>query len=361
MQSSKSKEFVESALPLVILLALFLTAFRTLQPFLPAIIWGIILSVSLRPVHDRLVVRLYGRRGLATLVVGTLMILILVVPIVGLSRTLIAFMPDAIQWISDVGISQIGSSDTPASSTASVSEHFTILWASLSEDLQFIRTHFSDELRPIAFWMIAEGRLVGSFALEFALGVLLATILLHRARPMGQAVESFVERVGGKFGREIIVRSIQTIRSTVFGLLGSAAAQTAVASFAYWLSGAPHWPILSLLTFILGMVQIGPILIWLPLSIWLWADGQTAMSIFVAAWGFFAISLTDNVVKTLVLAKGADLPAILAFLGAIGGLIVWGIVGLFLGPVMVAVCYQITITWLRSDIDAARASDTTPE
>jgi len=289
------------------------------------------------------------------------MTLILVVPIVGLSRTLIAFMPDAIQWISDVGGPRLGASDTPASSSAGVSEHLSVFWMGLSEDLQYIRTHFSDELRPIAFWMIAEGRMVGSFVLEFALGVLLATILLYRAKPMGQAVESFVERVGGKFGREIVDRSIQTIRSTVFGLLGSAAAQTAVASFAYWLSGAPHWPILSLLTFILGLVQVGPILIWLPLSIWLWADGQAAMSIFMAVWGLFAIGLTDNVVKTLVLAKGADLPAILAFLGAIGGLMVWGIVGLFLGPVMVAVCYQIALTWLRSDIYAAKASDTTPE
>ena len=361
MQSGKSKELLESALPLVILLTLFLIAFRTLQPFLPAIVWGIILSVSLRPVHDGFVSRMSGRRGLATLVVSTLMILILVVPIVGLSRALIAFMPDAIQWISDVGGPSLVPSDTNGATGMGISDRFATIWASLSEDLQYIRNHFSAELRPIAFWMIAEGRMVGSFVLEFALGVLLATILLHRARPMGQAVESFVERVGGAFGKDMVVKTVQTIRSTVFGLLGSAAAQTAVASFAYWFAGAPHWPILSLLTFMLGLVQVGPILIWLPLSIWLWSDGEIAMSIFMSLWGFFAIGLTDNVVKTLVVAKGADLPAILAFLGAIGGLIVWGIVGLFLGPVMVAVCYQITLTWLRSDLDAAKASESAPE
>ena len=129
----------------------------------------------------------------------------------------------------------------------------------------------------------------------------------------------------------------------------AAAAQTTVASFAYWLAGAPHWPILSLLTFVLGLIQIGPILIWLPLSIWLWIDGQIAMSIFVSGWGLLFVSLTDNVVKAMVLARGANLPAILAFLSALGGLIAWGIVGLFLGPVMVAVCYQIIRSWLQVD------------
>ena len=135
--------------------------------------------------------------------------------------------------------------------------------------------------------------------------------------------------------------------------LTSAAAQTAVASFAYWLAGAPHWSILSLFTFMLGLIQIGPILIWLPLSIWLWVDGQIGMSIFVSVWGLIVVGLTDNVVKTLVVARGANLPAILAFLGAIGGLITWGIVGLFLGPVIVAVCYQIILSWLRSDLAVA--------
>ena len=135
----------------------------------------------------------------------------------------------------------------------------------------------------------------------------------------------------------------------MFGVVGSAAAQAAVASFAYYLAGAPHWPILSLLTFILGLIQIGPMLIWVPVAIWLWVNGQTGMSLFVAGWGLVVVGLTDNVVKTLVVSRGADLPAILAFLGAIGGLLTWGIVGLFLGPVIVAVCYQVMLQWLHHE------------
>ena len=349
MPPNKIGDLIEGALPLFILLTIFFIAFATLQPFLPAIIWGIILSVSLRPFYDRLTRKLGNRRKLSTLIIAILMTLILVLPMLGLSRALIAFIPDAISWISETGTPKLlptGEITRPASGFEG---KISSLWAELTGDLQYIRDHFSVELRPVAFWLIAEGRLVGSFVIEFALGVLLAGILLHRARVLGQAFEGFVARVGGSFGSGIVNRSVQTIRSTVFGLLGSAAAQSAVASFSYYIAGAPHWQILSLLTFILGLIQIGPILIWIPLSAWLWYDAQLGMSVFVALWGLIVVGLTDNVVKTLVVSKGADLPAILAFLGAIGGLLTWGIVGLVLGPVIVAVCYQIILQWL--DID----------
>ena len=105
-----------------------------------------------------------------------------------------------------------------------------------------------------------------------------------------------------------------------------------------------------MLTFVLGLIQIGPALIWLRLSIWLWSDGQIGMFVSVSLWGLIVVGLSGNVVKTLVVSKGSDIPAILAFLGAIGGLVTWGIVGLFLGPVIIAVCYQITLAWLHSDL-----------
>jgi len=354
MRPNKIGALVEGALPLFILFAIFLTAFATLQPFLPAMIWGIILSVSLRPFHDHLTMRLGNRRKLSTLITVVMMTLILILPMLGLSRALIAFIPDAISWMSEVGAPKLLPTGEIARPAIGFGGKISSMWTELSGDLQFIREHFSVELRPVAYWLISEGRLVGSFVIEFALGVLIAAILLHRGIALGQAFEGFVARVGGSFGSGIVKRTVQTIRSTVFGLLGSAAAQSAVASFSYYLAGAPHWPILSLLTFILGLIQIGPVLIWLPLSAWLWIDGQVGMSVFVGLWGLVVVGLTDNVVKTLVVSKGADLPAILAFLGAIGGLITWGIVGLILGPVIVAVSYQIILQWLEIEDATAR-------
>lgn len=351
MPSFKTSELVDGVLPVVILFILFLVAYTTLQPFLPAIIWGIILSVSLRPFHDRMTERFGNHRLLSTLFITLLMTLVMILPILGLSRALITFIPDAISWVSETGAPALIPKGETAQPDTGIQGKAVAMWTEALADLQYIRAHFSAELKPVLFWLIGEGRLVGTFVIEFALGVLLAAILLHRAKAVGLALEAFLARVGGAFGRDIVTKSVQTIRSTVFGVVGSAAAQAVVASFAYYLAGAPHWPILSLLTFILGLIQIGPMLVWVPVAIWLWVNGHTGMSVFVAVWGLVVVGLTDNVVKTLVVSRGADLPAILAFLGAIGGLLTWGIVGLFLGPVVVAVCYQVMLQWLHHETE----------
>lgn len=348
--SSLSREWVERTLPLLLLLTLLLLGFTTVQPFLPAILWGLFLSVSLRPLYDRAVVALGGRRGLASIGTGLLLTFVLVLPIFGLSRSMIAFIPEALTWFNEQGMPLI-SSDQPRAPVDGdlLSGEITALWTALLEDLRVIRDHFQVELKPAAFWAIREGRLVGVFLAEFALGVLLATILLHRAEPLSRATFTMLHRVGGDYAAELCHNAVVTIRSTVLGVLGSAAAQTAVASIAYHIVGVPHWPVLALLTFVLGLVQIGPILIWLPIAIWLWSNGAIGLAVFMAVWGLLVVGVVDNVVKSWVLARGAHIPAILALIGAIGGLMTWGVVGIFLGPVILAVCYQILLKWLGDE------------
>jgi predicted PurR-regulated permease PerM len=344
---TRSREILDSALPLLLLVLLLLLGFTTVQPFLPAILWGVFLSVSLRPVHERFVRALGGRRAAASLGMGLLLTVVLVLPIFGLSRSLISFIPEALVWFSEEGVPLIAPEDEPIQVDRNLfTGEIRSLWETVLRDLQFIRDHFGEELRPAAFWLIREGRLVGVFVAEFALGVLLATLLLHRAEPLSRASFTMLERVGGSFATGLGLKAVLTIRSTVLGLLGSATAQTAVASFAYYLSGVPHWPILALLTFMLGLIQIGPILIWLPIAFWLWSNGELGMAVFMVLWGLIVVGLTDNVIKSLVVARGANIPAILAFFGAVGGLLTWGVVGIFLGPVILAVCYQLALRWL---------------
>jgi len=347
---TRSREVLDSSIPLLMLVLLLLLGFTTVQPFLPAILWGVFLSVSVRPFYEWLVDRLGGRRGMASVAIGLLLTVVLVLPIFGLSRALLSFLPEALLWFSEEGMPIISPEEAPIPVERNVlTGEIRSLWETLLRDLQFIRDHFGEEMRPAVFWLIKEGRLVGIFVAEFALGVLLATLLLHRAEPLVRAVFTMLDRVGGPFATSLGQRAVVTIRSTVLGLLGSAAAQTAVASFAYYLSGVPNWPVLALLTFMLGLVQIGPILVWLPISFWLWSNGEVGMALFMVVWGLIVVGLTDNVVKSLVLARGADIPAMLAFLGAVGGLLTWGVVGIFLGPVILAVCYQLAARWLNPE------------
>ncbi|WP_425052013.1 AI-2E family transporter [Psychromarinibacter sp. S121] len=348
----RSRELVETTLPILALLLLLLLGFTTVQPFLPAILWGIFLSVSLRPVYERLTRTLGGRRGRASIVLGLILTVLLVLPILGLSRSVIAFIPDALIWFSEQGTDLIGAEEGEIGVELNpITGEITSIWDTIIRDLQFIRSHFGEELKPAAFWLIREGRFIGVFVMEFALGVLLAIILLHRAAPLSRAAAALLYRVGGAFGLELADQAVVTIRSTVLGVLGSAAAQAAVASVAYFIVGVPHWPILALLTLMLGLIQVGPILVWLPIAFWLWSNEAIGMAIFMCVWGLLVVGLTDNVVKSFVVSRGAHLPAILALFGAIGGMLTWGVVGIFLGPVILAVCYQLVTKWMESEDD----------
>jgi predicted PurR-regulated permease PerM len=349
MNEGRSRDFIESALPIIVLSGLLILGFITLQPFLPALLWGLFLSVSLRPLHDRMSRAFGGRMGLATLATVVLMVLLLVLPMVGLARALLAFIPEAIQWLNTNASPALSPDDFANAVGRTAMTEGEDVWMALLADLNHWRIQFGDSVRPVAGWVVGEGRIIGAFVMEIALGVLIAGILLHRAGPLASAFTELSRRVGGSLGTEMLDRSVVTIRSTVFGLLGSAAAQTAVASVAYVIVGAPHWPVLAFLTFLLGLLQIGPVLIWAPLAVWLWSTGEVGLAIFLVAWGALAVGLTDNAVKAAVMSRGADLPAILAFLGAIGGLVTWGIVGVFLGPVIVAVCYQLILRWIGDD------------
>jgi predicted PurR-regulated permease PerM len=194
-----------------------------------------------------------------------------------------------------------------------------------------------------------EGRLIGHFILEFLLGLILAAMILHNAEHLQRLATKAAMKVGGQRGHDLAHRAVVTIRYAVLGILGSAAVQAGVAALAYWFVEAPHWPLLAMATFLLGMLQVGPVLIWAPLSLWLWLDGQFGMAILLTLWGLFAVGLSDNVVKALVVSRGANLPAIMVFLGAVGGLLVWGIVGIFLGPIILALCHELTLWWLGED------------
>jgi predicted PurR-regulated permease PerM len=345
----RGARWLDGALPLLALLFVFALGFTVLQPFLPAILWGVILSVALGPLHARLASALGGRRMAATWAVTLLMVLALLLPAIGLSRALVAFMPDMIDWIATPGAAEAAAGVAGDAAPRVLAFEATTAWNALLADLATIREHFGEELRPVAFWLISEGKLVGVFVAEFALGLLLAALLMHHAGPMGVMIRAAARRIGGALALEMTDLATATVRSTVLGVLGSAAVQTAAAVLAYAFVDAPHWPILALVTFLLAMVQIGPVLVWGPLTLWLWTEGRAAEALFMAAWGGLVVGMADNVVRTLVLSRRTRLPAILGFLGALGGLLVWGLVGLFVGPVVIAVCHRLLMTWAEHE------------
>jgi predicted PurR-regulated permease PerM len=340
-----TKEFFEKALPAGLIIAVFLLGFIALSPFVPALLWSVFISVAVFPFYTRFCARIGGRRAVATMISALTLVVLILVPMVLLLRSVIALLPDLAIAIAEEGALDRFGVDLPADMSGTWSD----LWNGIRDDLERLRGVVGDDLRLLLSSVMLEGRLIGHFILEFLLGLILAAMILHNAEHLQRLATKAAMKVGGQRGHDLAHRAVATIRYAVLGILGSAAVQAGVAALAYWFVGAPHWPLLAMATFLLGMLQVGPVLIWAPLSLWLWLEGQFGMAIFLALWGLFAVGLSDNVVKALVVSRGANLPAIMVFLGAVGGLLVWGIVGIFLGPIILALCHELTLWWLDED------------
>lgn len=345
---AEARELLERILPIGAIAIVFFMGALTLSPFAPALLWSVFVSIALHPLHVSLSGRLGGRRGLATTTIIIGLIFFVLIPMLFLVRSVIAVLPEiAILLVEGGHLESIGL-DLPTN----IPPTWVDLWNGLRDDFEAVRRLVGDDLRLLFSTLILEGRLVGHFVLEFLLGLILAAVILQNADPLERLSSKAFQKLGGARGLQLAVRSVLTIRYTVLGILGSAAVQTAIAAFAYVIVGLPHWPLLAFATFMLGLLQVGPVLIWGPLAVWLWLDGQTGMAIFLAGWGLFVVGLSDNAVKAIVVARGANLPTTLVFLSALGGLIIWGVVGIFLGPVILALCLELIIWWLQEDVAA---------
>lgn len=342
-------ELVERIAPLGLVLAVLSVGLLTLYPFLPAILWGIVLGIAVAPLHNRLLGRLGHRRALAALLTGVGLVLCFVVPALGIATALASFLPSALNWVERVALAGLGNLPEPILNLPVVGESVAELWRSLGSDLSSLATRFGDEIKAILVWFAYESEILGIFVFEFAIGVILATLLVYNFDRVSELSHKFFDRLGGTFARRMAALSVVTTRQTVIGVLGAALVQTLFATFSYMVAGVPGWIIWAGVVFILSLIQIGPALIFIPMSLWLWGQDQPGMAVFIFLWGVVGVALVDYVVRPLLVSKGTHVPAILAFLGAMGGLIEWGLVGVFLGPVVVAVCYEMILKWIEPD------------
>jgi predicted PurR-regulated permease PerM len=142
----------------------------------------------------------------------------------------------------------------------------------------------------------------------------------------------------------------ETVHGVIYGVLGTAMAQGVLAAIGFAIAGVPSSVLLGLITFFLSVVPVGPPLVWGGVAFWLFQQNETGWAIFVFIWGFLLVSTVDNIIKPFIISRGSRLPFVVVFLGVLGGVLAFGVIGAFLGPVLLAVTYQLVIEW-TSDIN----------
>jgi len=217
-----------------------------------------------------------------------------------------------------------------------------------------------DELRRLGERLIEPGRTVlvgvgsvlGQGLVQLTLAVLICFFLYRDGDSLMWAVRKTALRLGGELGERIVQIIHNTVISVVFGIIGTALAQAAVALVGFMIAGVPGALVLAIATFFLSMIPAGPPLVWIGATVWLVTEGQIAWAVFMAVWGMFAISGIDNVVRPILISRGADLPFLLVFIGVLGGILAFGFIGIFIGPTLLALAFALLQHWINSEGDA---------
>ncbi len=193
--------------------------------------------------------------------------------------------------------------------------------------------------------LIAVGMAVGQGVTQVLLSAFLTFFLLRDAPVLSERLAVAVERLAGDRGRYLIKVAGDTVRGVIFGILGTALAQALVAGLGFWIAGIPGAVLLAVLTFFFAVIPFGPPLVWLPASLWLFAQERPAMGVFLLVWGVVGISSVDNFLRPYLISQNSKMPFVLIFCGVIGGALAFGLVGVFLGPTLLAVAFRLIEEW----------------
>jgi len=208
---------------------------------------------------------------------------------------------------------------------------------------------YSGGLKPLRDGAIAGGGMLVRGTLELAFSVFIAFFVFRSGDDLALALRQTLTRLIGSRARQFIAVAGGTIQGVVYGILGTALAQGLLAGIGFSIVQIPGALFLGLLTFFMSLIPMGPPFVWVPSVVWLISQESYGAALFLGVWGMFVISGIDNIVKPYLISRGSKLPFVLVFLGVIGGLAAFGFLGVFLGPVLLAVGYTLLLAWNRGE------------
>jgi predicted PurR-regulated permease PerM len=347
-------DLIRSFLVILIIAALIVASLWTLKPFLSALIWATTIVVATWPLllgAERL---MGGHRAPAVALMTIVIAAVFVVPFGMAVAVLLDLVVQGVELTR--GALEHGLPALP---------HWLVsipwLGPNLDSEWRDLAARgpegVADALRPFARsaagWTVTVTGGAGVVAVHFILTVVLAAILYSQGEVAAGGVVRFGRRIGGDRGEQIVRLAAQAARGVALGVVVTALVQSLIAGFGLWISGVPRAGVLLAITFVLCIAQLGPLPVLLPAVIWLFWTGHTGWGVALAVCTVF-VALIDNVLKPVLIRRGVDLPILLLIAGVIGGLIGFGIVGLFIGPVILAVTYTLLQAWVADAEPAAR-------
>jgi predicted PurR-regulated permease PerM len=327
-------------------------------PFVVSAVWAATIVIATWPILIALQARLGGRRGLAVAVMVVALLALLVVP-AWLGISAIAGSADRVeQFVRSLATEGLPPAPAWLAGLPLVGERLSAEWGKMAGHPESLVARVQPYAREAVSWVAAKAGGLGTTVVQFALTVLISGVLYASGEKAARGVLRFLRRLAGDRGEESGRLAGKAVRAVALGIVVTALLQTLLSGIGLALAGVPHAGLLTAVVLVLCIAQIGPILVVVPVTIWLYTSGAAGRGTLMLVFSIAAVTL-DNVVRPVLIKKGADLPLLLILSGVIGGVLAFGVVGLFIGPVLLAVTWTLLASWVR-DLDRAATEPSQP-
>jgi len=336
----------ETVIRLAVLALLIIWCFKIVQPFVIPVVWGMIIAVAIHPLYKRLTGFMGGRRNLAATLITLLLLVALMVPAFMLTQLLVENVASLAQHVRGEHIAIPPPPDSVIEWPL-IGEPLAKIWTLAATNLTEALKPVQPQLKSFGVWLVGLAASAGIGMIMFVFAVVIAGAMLAHSGGSHRWVHGLSRRlVGNEHGDNMADLAETTIRSVTRGILGVAVIQSLLAGLGFAVVGLPGAGIWALLCMISATVQLGVGPIVIPAVIYVFATSGTVTAVLFLIWSVIVL-LLDNILKPLLLGRGVDIPMLVIFLGSIGGMLTMGIVGLFIGAVVLALGYKLLQGWMK--------------
>jgi predicted PurR-regulated permease PerM len=351
--SRSGDEVVQIAIRLGLLALLIYWSFILLEPFIPILAWSVVLAVALYPIYDWVSEHLGHRPRIAAAVMTLVLLSVFLGPATWLGLGLV----DGLRSISD----QLTSGDLTIPAPPDGVRDWPLVgttlhefWKTASDNLQAALRQLAPYLKPLAGPILAFAGSAGTGTIKFLVAVVIAGFLFPSGPELVASIRTMLIRIVPQRSADFLALAGATIRTVAQGVIGIAVLQALLAGIVLKIAGVPHANVLAFAVLVLGIIQIGSTPIFIPVIIWVWSVKDVGASVVITIL-LVLVGLADNALKPLLMGRGMSTPVIVIFIGVLGGTLAHGLLGLFVGPIVLAVAWELLTAWGRQQQAAAVA------
>jgi len=356
-QASPVRTAIEIAVNLLLVFILLAWCLQILKPFLSLIVWGAVIAIATYTPFLKLQSSLGGRKKLAVIVFTLIALAIILVP-AWLFVGSILESSGQLRASLESGTFTVPDPNESVKSWPLVGEKLYQQWAAAAGNFEAWLTANSETVKAVVGGLVAKLGGIGLGVLQFVISTLIAAAMIANAESIGAGMQRMFRRVAGDSAEGMLSLTTSTVRSVTTGVLGIAFIQAFLAGLGMMVAGVPAAGVWTLLILILGIAQLPPLLVLIPVIVYVFSVESTTVAVVFMIWSLL-VAFSDIVLKPLLLGRGVEAPMLVILLGAIGGMLMSGIIGLFVGAVVLALGYTLLVAWLKSgepDADEANAA-----